>query len=671
MKRLVLVLAMSVASNALAGTNLYTIANLTNVAGLSSNALFEVSLGGAGSRHISYGQLAAQISTNLSTGGLSNLPAGQTLIADATSGNDTTGTRGDLAKPWQTLRAVTNAQAGDVVKLRPGAYVLTDPVTVPNGATIQGDGLPSSTITNRLARDMFAPFTNGAAVVIGSHAEIRDVTIVGEAYAGAPAEYPLQNAPPIGFFGLPSGVDPSPATNFVLHSVRTLDGTTGLYLRHSNAWSGAIYDCEFRAKKTGATLFTGGDSSSNHLFAFNTIFAAIGPNLNTNESGNYAADGMKLTAAGTFYFQNCYFVGANPRPVPVGGIPVGDPAGNVTNATAAFLRNSNATIYFVGCTFESQNTNTDGSTSYDIFNDTNSTAGPANVFLIGCRYDRTKVSGPVYDLTFSNDFAGSFSGVMFPSNITFTTSTLSITDTNGAARLNANNGAMQLRVPKMDGTTDSIAVFITSSLTGTTKLQSWDTNTQIYTLLLNGNSNGVFILNPAGDGSGLTNTCDLTGGTGITITSAANGRGGTISTSGLGSGSTNVVIAWAHSTNGLGTNFPSVAVDITAGVYQMSVNHVCTNFDNVGGVALVKVEVVGRSLLDAWTLNSGDHGILEWSPYALNASSWESGAPPPSPAVFFLNTNTLAFNFSVQNANEEDSWAGYTQIVLERKANLP
>lgn len=62
---------------------------------------------------------------------------GNTLWVDSVFGNDGTAVREDLSKPYLTLQAaVAAAIAGDGIFCRPGSYILTAGLVIPNGVTL-------------------------------------------------------------------------------------------------------------------------------------------------------------------------------------------------------------------------------------------------------------------------------------------------------------------------------------------------------------------------------------------------------------------------------------------------------------------------------------------------------------------------------------------------------
>lgn len=75
-------------------------------------------------------------------------PAGDTLIGssiyvDSINGNDGTGERGKLNKPFLTILAASTATgitSGDTIQVRPGSYTETGTITVPQGVSLEGVG---------------------------------------------------------------------------------------------------------------------------------------------------------------------------------------------------------------------------------------------------------------------------------------------------------------------------------------------------------------------------------------------------------------------------------------------------------------------------------------------------------------------------------------------------
>jgi hypothetical protein len=68
---------------------------------------------------------------------------GKIIHVDSVNGNDGTGTRGELDKPFLTILAASTATgivSGDSIQVRPGTYVETGTVTLPSGVSLEGIG---------------------------------------------------------------------------------------------------------------------------------------------------------------------------------------------------------------------------------------------------------------------------------------------------------------------------------------------------------------------------------------------------------------------------------------------------------------------------------------------------------------------------------------------------
>ncbi len=103
---------------------------------------------------------------------VTNALAAATIVVDGTYGSDTTGTRGRTDKPFATWDvAMTNAQAGDFIFIRPGTYTTAGiyyknsawhGTKIPTGVTILGSGPGNTTLR------LLQTYTNTLHIVLGS-----------------------------------------------------------------------------------------------------------------------------------------------------------------------------------------------------------------------------------------------------------------------------------------------------------------------------------------------------------------------------------------------------------------------------------------------------------------------------------------------------------------------
>lgn len=117
-----------------------------------------------------------------SSGGLSSVPSGSTLYVVDFGGNDTTGTRGDKAKPYATIQgAIDDALANDVIEVGAGTFDIgsagtgTNRIVLPNDVHLRGAGR-SVTIIRSDMHSGSAPFTG--FVVPGNNSVITDLSMV-------------------------------------------------------------------------------------------------------------------------------------------------------------------------------------------------------------------------------------------------------------------------------------------------------------------------------------------------------------------------------------------------------------------------------------------------------------------------------------------------------------
>lgn len=72
-----------------------------------------------------------------------SVSTGKTIYVDSINGNDGTGTRGELTKPFLTILAAVTATgivSGDTIQVRPGSYTETGTITIPQGVSLEGVG---------------------------------------------------------------------------------------------------------------------------------------------------------------------------------------------------------------------------------------------------------------------------------------------------------------------------------------------------------------------------------------------------------------------------------------------------------------------------------------------------------------------------------------------------
>jgi hypothetical protein len=111
------------------------------------------------------------------------LPVNREIFVDSVNGNDGTGVRGNLAKPFATIAAALAASsAGDVVYVGPGTYAQgATPLTIPSNVTLIGSGADYTIITSTINNSL-----NRASVEPGTSSVISNVTIQNTAANGTP-----------------------------------------------------------------------------------------------------------------------------------------------------------------------------------------------------------------------------------------------------------------------------------------------------------------------------------------------------------------------------------------------------------------------------------------------------------------------------------------------------
>ena len=99
---------------------------------------------------------------------ITGIKAGDTLFVDATFGNDATGTRGDLNRPFLTIgSALAEAQSGDTVIIRAGTYDESN-LTISSSISVFGEGWENTRVGNISAsNDIFILKQNGYISQVG------------------------------------------------------------------------------------------------------------------------------------------------------------------------------------------------------------------------------------------------------------------------------------------------------------------------------------------------------------------------------------------------------------------------------------------------------------------------------------------------------------------------
>jgi hypothetical protein len=91
-----------------------------------------------------------------------------TIYVDGVVGNNATGTRGNAARPYQTIQAAINAaQSGDVVQLAPQSFAIAAPITIP--ATIERISIASEPLSDILYG------TTGARLIGAVNTDVLDL----------------------------------------------------------------------------------------------------------------------------------------------------------------------------------------------------------------------------------------------------------------------------------------------------------------------------------------------------------------------------------------------------------------------------------------------------------------------------------------------------------------
>jgi hypothetical protein len=165
--------------------------------------------------------LLAQLPASL----LTSVPQGATIYVDSINGNDSTGTRGHIEKPFLTISAAFSAGSnGDIVKVGPGTFAENLGLQQPSGVSLIGSGIDVTTITSSLNSTTLADYSPGTGAITA------DVTIQATG-AG--------NAQPVGVKSSNTGF-----TNATFFRVKVVGSTDGYYFNKTGDSSTLkCYDC--------------------------------------------------------------------------------------------------------------------------------------------------------------------------------------------------------------------------------------------------------------------------------------------------------------------------------------------------------------------------------------------------------------------------------------------
>lgn len=267
---------------------------------------------------------------------------------------------------------VSNAVAGDIVKLGAIRLLQTNAITIPVGVSIVGEG-PNTIITNGLYRaNSDSGGAEGPCLILRDNVTLKDFKMIGLGTV-----YSQQNAPMFGaisFDGNPS------FTNVLVQNVVTTNSTTAWYVRHTNSCRASVINCQFNTFKT-----SGFTASGNHEIDYvNCLFRSVGPDNISGDSGEYQSIGFQLLS-GTNNFYDCQFF--------CRGAKTNAAAASVTNTMALNIYVTSNCVPYVNlfaCALSATDTN-GNAVIYDIANGTAGDPGIINSY--GSGFNRSRVFG--------------------------------------------------------------------------------------------------------------------------------------------------------------------------------------------------------------------------------------------------------------------------------------
>jgi hypothetical protein len=215
------------------------------------------------------------------TGGGGSVLTGKNLYVDGTNGNDGTGVRGDLTKPYLTIAAaVAAASSGDIVQVGPGTFAQgATALQLPANVSLSGSGIGVTTITSTVST------TTHACLIPGTGSVVSDLTVSGNSAL----------SPPLGI-----GTSDTVFTNAILFRVSAINtGGDAFHFGNAGTYSLKAYDCI----GSGATdcLYPGTGTSD--LEFWNCSFSTDGGSSNDSIG--------VLCGSGTTRLFNCKITTAN------------------------------------------------------------------------------------------------------------------------------------------------------------------------------------------------------------------------------------------------------------------------------------------------------------------------------------------------------------------------
>lgn len=225
---------------------------------------------------------------------LETVPFGRSLYVDIDTGDDGTGTRGDISKPYATVNAAhAAASAGDQIFCGPGTHELTAALTISNNISLIGcgQGVTFIKMTNVTADTNLLTISNGSGVAL-----IRDLTLhltsaqhhTLRALYATGIGYVLQNCEV--FCENPS----AGAGSSDIYGFETTVGPAA----HPNY---NLINCKVRSRGTG-----GGNSRGAYVNTAAAGFVAKGTSFQgTLTSGAGTAIGVENNQSGVVTLENC------------------------------------------------------------------------------------------------------------------------------------------------------------------------------------------------------------------------------------------------------------------------------------------------------------------------------------------------------------------------------
>lgn len=172
---------------------------------------------------------------NATGGGVSTVSVGNSIFVDKINGDDGTGLRGRLDKPFLTISgalAAAGLTSGDTIFVGPGTFTENGGIILPNNVSLSGSGIGVTKIQSTLG-----VLSGHVIVKPGNNSFVSNLTIEGTATA------PTYQGP------IGAGASDTAFTNATVMDIETIANSDGIYFTlNSSPCSMTVFNSVLRAK---------------------------------------------------------------------------------------------------------------------------------------------------------------------------------------------------------------------------------------------------------------------------------------------------------------------------------------------------------------------------------------------------------------------------------------